>query len=157
MARSMFAHVRANAVSYVALFVALGGTSYAALRLPANSVGAAGAAGAPGTAKAFAVVDPASCTVASGCSVTKAKNVSGVQRVGKGIYCVTITSGVNRDADIAIAGVDFNTTAAPEGEASAMSDSRSLGCGAAANVFQVVTHSTTAGAASDIGFWVAIL
>jgi hypothetical protein len=33
-------HVRSNAVAYVALFVALGGTSYAAIKLPANSVGA---------------------------------------------------------------------------------------------------------------------
>lgn len=32
-------HVRANAVAYLALFVALGGTSYAAVSLPANSVG----------------------------------------------------------------------------------------------------------------------
>jgi hypothetical protein len=37
--RSLFSHVRANAVAYLALFVALGGTSYAATRLPANSVG----------------------------------------------------------------------------------------------------------------------
>ncbi|MFI5038923.1 MAG: hypothetical protein ACHQCG_03190, partial [Solirubrobacterales bacterium] len=32
-------HIRSNTVAYVALFVALGGTSYAALKLPANSVG----------------------------------------------------------------------------------------------------------------------
>ena len=32
-------HVRSNAVAYVALFVALGGTGYAALGIPANSVG----------------------------------------------------------------------------------------------------------------------
>ncbi len=32
-------HIRSNAVAYLALFVALGGTSYAALHLPANSVG----------------------------------------------------------------------------------------------------------------------
>ena len=32
-------HVRANVVAYVALFVALGGTSYAAASLPAGSVG----------------------------------------------------------------------------------------------------------------------
>jgi hypothetical protein len=32
-------HVRGNAIAYVALFVALGGTSYAAVKLPANSVG----------------------------------------------------------------------------------------------------------------------
>jgi hypothetical protein len=34
------AHLRANAIAYLALFVALGGTGYAAANLPANSVGA---------------------------------------------------------------------------------------------------------------------
>ncbi len=33
-------HMRHNVVAYLALFVALGGTSYAAIQLPANSVGA---------------------------------------------------------------------------------------------------------------------
>jgi hypothetical protein len=33
-------HLRANAVAYIALFVALGGTGYAAMRIPAASVGA---------------------------------------------------------------------------------------------------------------------
>lgn len=33
-------HVKHNAVAYLALFVALGGTSYAAVKLPRNSVGA---------------------------------------------------------------------------------------------------------------------
>ncbi|HWD65291.1 MAG TPA: hypothetical protein VG405_08955, partial [Solirubrobacteraceae bacterium] len=32
-------HLRANVVAYLALFVALGGTSYAAVNLPSNSVG----------------------------------------------------------------------------------------------------------------------
>jgi hypothetical protein len=32
-------HLRANAIAYLALFVALGGTSYAAINLPAHSVG----------------------------------------------------------------------------------------------------------------------
>ena len=32
-------HLRRNAVAYLALFVALSGTSYAAAKLPANSVG----------------------------------------------------------------------------------------------------------------------
>lgn len=35
----LLAHIRGQAVAYLALFVALGGTSYAALSLPANSVG----------------------------------------------------------------------------------------------------------------------
>jgi hypothetical protein len=34
-------HIRRNFVSYLALFVALGGTSYAAIKLPRNSVGSA--------------------------------------------------------------------------------------------------------------------
>ncbi len=33
-------HLRGNAIAYLALFVALGGTSYAALKIPAGSVGA---------------------------------------------------------------------------------------------------------------------
>ena len=33
-------HVRQNVVAYLALFVALGGTSYAAITIPRNSVGA---------------------------------------------------------------------------------------------------------------------
>ena len=37
----MLTHLRRNAVAYLALFVALGGTSYAAVALPKNSVGAA--------------------------------------------------------------------------------------------------------------------
>jgi hypothetical protein len=32
-------HLRSNAIAYLALMVALGGTSYAAINLPANSVG----------------------------------------------------------------------------------------------------------------------
>jgi hypothetical protein len=35
----VFRHVRSNAIAYLALFVALGGTGYAAVSLPANSVG----------------------------------------------------------------------------------------------------------------------
>lgn len=35
----ILSHLRANLIAYLALFVALGGTSYAAFTLPANSVG----------------------------------------------------------------------------------------------------------------------
>lgn len=38
MAKSIINHLRRNAVAFLALFVALGGTSYAVSRLPANSV-----------------------------------------------------------------------------------------------------------------------
>lgn len=36
--RTILQHIRGNVVAYLALFVALGGTSYAAAKLPANSV-----------------------------------------------------------------------------------------------------------------------
>lgn len=39
MIRSFTSHARHNVIAYLALFVALGGTSYAAIKLPANSVG----------------------------------------------------------------------------------------------------------------------
>lgn len=39
MLHRLATHVRRNAVAYAALFVALGGTSYAAVRIPASSVG----------------------------------------------------------------------------------------------------------------------
>jgi hypothetical protein len=39
VSRRVVTHLRSNVVAYLALFVALGGTSYAALNLPANSVG----------------------------------------------------------------------------------------------------------------------
>lgn len=37
--KKAIAHFRGNVIGYLALFVALGGTSYAAMSLPANSVG----------------------------------------------------------------------------------------------------------------------
>jgi len=37
--RAILTHLRSNAVAYIALFTALGGTSYAAFSLPAGSVG----------------------------------------------------------------------------------------------------------------------
>ena len=37
----LIAHLRSNLVGWIALFVALGGTGYAAISIPRNSVGAA--------------------------------------------------------------------------------------------------------------------
>lgn len=39
MTAKLIAHIKANVIAYLALFVALGGTSYAAIKLPRNSVG----------------------------------------------------------------------------------------------------------------------
>lgn len=40
MTAHLLSHLRSNAIAYLALFVALGGTSYAAITLPPGSVGA---------------------------------------------------------------------------------------------------------------------
>src|ERR1700760_2761419 len=37
----LIAHLRSNLVGWIALFIALGGTGYAAISIPRNSVGAA--------------------------------------------------------------------------------------------------------------------
>jgi hypothetical protein len=37
--KTVIGHIRANLIAYLALFVALGGTSYAAITIPRNSVG----------------------------------------------------------------------------------------------------------------------
>ena len=39
MPSSVLRHIWRNVVAYAALFIALGGSSYAAIKLPANSVG----------------------------------------------------------------------------------------------------------------------
>jgi hypothetical protein len=39
MRRALLHHIKSNAIGYVALFIALGGTSYAAIAIPAGSVG----------------------------------------------------------------------------------------------------------------------
>ena len=39
MSQRLVRHVAGNAIAWIALFVALGGASYAAIRIPANSVG----------------------------------------------------------------------------------------------------------------------
>jgi hypothetical protein len=71
-------HVRANFVAYLALFVALGGTSYAAIQLPAGSVGTRQLKNGSitpvklngryfnGTVRAWAVVTPAGKVVGGG-------------------------------------------------------------------------------------------
>jgi hypothetical protein len=70
-------HIRANVVAYLALFVALGGTSYAAISIPRNSVGTPqlrnGAVtpvklgkGIAGSVRAWAIVAPSGKVIAGG-------------------------------------------------------------------------------------------
>ncbi len=88
-------HLRGNAVAYLALFVALGGTSYAALRIPAGSVGAkqlknrsitpAKLSGKffNGNVRAWAIVDPKGKVIVGG-----GKPRSQVGAVSPGSYLI---------------------------------------------------------------------
>jgi hypothetical protein len=125
-----------------------------------------GKRGLPGSAKAYAYVDPTACP--SGvCTPTHAKNITAVRHDTPGRYCVT-AAGFNQANSFQIAGVDYRTTAAPEGNASAMSDSKSLGCNQLGHTGEVEVFtqripggpspsSQSASPADDVGFWIVYL
>lgn len=126
----------ANVTSVLALVVALGGTSYAAVQLPKNSVGSkqikTGAVlsaevrngslrvadfksrerrklkGAPGTARAYGVISSSGTLVAA-----RSKNVT-ARALGSlgGFYCVTptATSGINPAKSLIVATPDYDTS-----------------------------------------------
>ena len=199
----------ASVIASVALFAALGGSSYAAVaitgkqvsdgsltgrdvhdrtllardfkqgQLPAGPAGAQGpqgpagpkgdtgqpgATGEPGTARAFAFVDPFRCRDAPGpCDVTKAKNVVSARSLGGGGYCVRVAAGIDPVASGAAAGVDFRRTDAPEAAASAMTDSgpTSALCEASEISVQTQRLSVAGGTlvaedASNVAFWVLL-
>lgn len=223
-----------NVTATMALMIALGGTSYAAITLPKNSVGThqlrnnsvttakvrnnsllredfkkgqlagmagpagpagphgpvgpagpAGPAGATGSdgpagaqgpqgeqgpqgdpgeaARAYAFVSGLACAGATGaCPTTRAKNITAVRRASAGVYCITAvdaTDPIDPTTALAMAGVDFQQTTSPEGNATAMSSSSASGC--AATEFKVVTQristeTASASNANNVSFWVAI-
>jgi hypothetical protein len=126
---SALRHVRTNAVAYAALFVALGGTSYAAIRLPADSVGsrqvinhslravdfrsgqlprgAAGPQGPAGVAGPAGPQGPAGSVTslwaivrADGSIVYSSSHVTAVNRFNGGQYSVTFDRNVTQCADL---------------------------------------------------------
>ena len=206
-----------NVMATLGVFIALGGASYAAVALPANSVGtktlkksavtsakvkdgslrrgdfasgtlqaaqgpqgpqgaqgpvgpkgdpgqngAPGAKGEPGSARAFAFVDPFSCGGATGqCNVSKAKNVVSARRVGTGTYCLQVASGIDPATTGSAAGAEFFRSNSPEGNGFAQTGSSSgnpFG-NCLTSEFEVVTYRlpssapVAAATANDVGFW----
>jgi hypothetical protein len=200
----------ANVMATVAVFVALGGTGYAAITLPKDSVrakqiapravqsseahnltlrdfrrgvraklkgekgdtgpqglqGLQGPQGVPGTARAYAIIDPSTCTTTAGsCTLVRAKNVVAARRSPNnptGFYCVTTGSGIDRGADGFMAGVVWDLTQNPEGNASAMPmvDPPPAAAQVCPGDFTIVTERTTSSTpadfATDVGFWFAV-
>ncbi|MGH2986489.1 MAG: hypothetical protein ACRDLO_07375 [Solirubrobacterales bacterium] len=90
-------------------------------------------------ARAYAVVDHASCTGTPGtCTPEQSKGISGVTRDGTGFYCVT-APGIDANVTPAAVTVEWFRTNHPEGNASAMTE-ESGGCGPGGEGFRVITQ-----------------
>jgi hypothetical protein len=132
--------------------------------------GAPGQQGEPGTARAFAFVDPTNCTgPGQQCPLAQAKNIVSARRVNPGQYCLQPAAGINPATSGSAAGVDVHLTAAPEGNASAMADSVTLTLACPSSQYRVVTTripaaASVAGAvantssvpANDVAFWLLV-
>jgi hypothetical protein len=197
MTRGILRFMRGNIVGLLALFVALGGTTYAASSalLPNNSVGTkqvvngslqtkdlskqarkalkgnrglrgltgaqgaqgatgaqgakgdkgdTGAQGAAGTARAFgSVFSSGSPTTYAG---TRMKNAT-VTRPATGVYCITLSGGVDPSTTIPVVSTDFSSASSQ-----AIAQIRSSGIGCAAGQLAVYTWNASTGAAENAGF-----
>jgi hypothetical protein len=132
---------------------------------PQGPQGPQGQTGAPGTARAYAMIDPRTCTTTAGsCTLIRAKNVVAARRSPNnptGFYCVTTGPGIDRQADGFMAGVVWDLTQGPEGNASAMAmdDPPPTAAQVCPGDFTVVTERITSGTtnfATDVGFWFAV-
>jgi hypothetical protein len=206
----------ANVTASLAVFLALGGISWAATTLPRNSVGAkqiktsavgssevkdqslkahdfapgtltqgpqgpqgvpgpkgapgaAGEKGDPGTARAFAFVDPNCDGLYGKCPLTNAKNIVSAHRDGDGVYCVRLAPGIASAKSGAAAGVEMWRTEAPEGNATAMAFSLLQGpCDDPSDVLVVTERipqnapvvngkaQVVADPANNVAFWLLI-
>lgn len=66
---------------------------------PQGETGPTGARGSDGTARAYAVIDPATPSIVAG----RQKNMTAVSRVGTGTYCLTPAAGIDATATFAVA------------------------------------------------------
>ena len=133
---------------------------------PRGLQGPQGEQGPAGTARAYAMIDPSTCTTTQGsCTLIRAKNVVAARRSPNnpnGFYCVTTGSGIDRGADGFMAGVVWDLTNNPEGNATAMPmvDPPPAPAQVCPGDFTVVTErssaTTDADFATDVGFWFAV-
>ena len=131
----------------------------------AQTPGPPGPQGSPGTARAYALVNPA-CVGGPPeiCPFERAKGISAVTRIATGVYCIT-APGIDSASVPSAATVHWNNTAGDEGNTSALSATQA-GCGA--GVFAVRTErqpstvvdgtpvSGNATEANNVGFTIVI-
>jgi hypothetical protein len=99
--------------------------------------GTNGAPGTPGTARAYGSMFAGDCSGAdpAPCVISRGKGITSITRTSDGYYCVVAT-GINPATTTPVVGVDWGSTAGPEGNASAMSG----GLSPCAGGFQVTTE-----------------
>lgn len=131
---------------------------------PAGPIGPVGPKGDDGTARAYALVQYG--CVGDACPIFRAKNITAVRRPDTGVYCITAVSPSGEPpfdpaSDLLIAGVEYQQTVAPQGNASALATGTyTSGSCNPATEFRVITQrsttSTPASNANNVSFWVAI-
>lgn len=97
---------------------------------PAGATGATGAQGPQGTARAYAVIDPSKVGPTSstaGIVASQSSNITGVRRVGIGIYCLAPSGGITPTSEpAAVSGeVSLSAGVVPL----AVLDASQTGCG----------------------------
>jgi Collagen triple helix repeat (20 copies) len=125
--------------------------------------GAQGIQGPAGTARAYAIVLPDGCTTTPGsCTVLRAKNVVAAWRPQLGFYCIQTGPGIDAATDGFMAGVEWQETTTPVGNASAFpsTDPPPVGAQVCPGNFAVATERVTTGMTSnlvnDVAIWFAV-
>jgi hypothetical protein len=115
-------------------------------------MGPEGPAGPAGTARAYATIDPASCT-GSACIASKSKEIGNVTRVSTGHYCIS-AFGMSSEFLPGFVTVEHSTTASPQTSAFAYVSASAPEC--TEGQFLVVTKRGSDAVSNTVGFSILI-
>jgi hypothetical protein len=118
-------------------------------------MGPEGPEGPAGTARAYASIDPASCTgTPTTCTVTRSKEISNVTRPAAGKYCITAFN-LSSEFIPAYVSVEYSGTTSPRSTAFAVASAAAADC--STDQFEVLTMRSSADTlASNIAFSIVI-
>ena len=117
-------------------------------------MGPEGPAGPAGTARAYATINPATCSgTPTACSVTEAKDIGNVTRLSTGTYCLDAWS-LSSEFLPAFVTVEHSTTTSPQASAFAFATANTVAC--PEPKFLVLTKRSSNSAANDVGFSILI-
>jgi hypothetical protein len=118
-------------------------------------MGPEGPEGPAGTARAYALIDPASCTgTPASCTVTRSKDIGAVTRAVNGKYCITAFN-LSSEFIPAYVSVEYAGTSSPRSTAFAVAVATAPDC--SADQFEVQTMRSSADTLSNnIAFAIVI-